>query len=181
MKVVQKDLITGKHTFIDYPRNDNKPVYGLSTNIKLYGIIIDNVPSYDTRTHFIKEIELFLDDPFSGMEHLSTYKKTFEIIQLSNEQIISNLNTYIGDHIDIAYPSWEQNKHTGQLLRLLFQKGQESWDEKDVARYGWIVATADWAKGCRLLRDQMEKDLIENNIIPNFQWPERPIKPEILK
>jgi hypothetical protein len=181
MQVVQKDLNTGNYKFVKYPRNDNQPVYGLSPNIKLYGIIIDNSYAYDFKTHYIKEVEIFTDDPFPGMEHLGTYRKTYELIQLSNEQIIENLNTFVGEHIDSRYPSWEQNKHTGQLLRLLFQLGQANWTEKDLARYTWIVSTADWAKGCRLLRDQMEKDFLENGIIPNFEWSERPLKPEILK
>lgn len=179
MKVIVLNKKTGDRIFKEYPRIDLDVILGLSKEYEIYGILEINKIPVNTDTHKLCFNEEWTDEPFDGIKHIKTYKKTYYSEVLSNNIIIEKLNTSVGEWIDSNYPFWEQNKHTGQILKL--EKDSNDWDEYDTARFNWIVDTANWARGCRELRDYKEKELIENNIIPNFIWDNRPDKPEILK
>lgn len=179
MKVIKKIVSTGEKNMIQYPRTDMGPIIGLDNDIKFYGIEETTIPDFDNKLYKLQVEEEWLDEPFNGLSHLGTYRKNYTIVPLSNDIIINNLNKSVGNWIDTEYPLWEQNKHTGQILRLMQISSYERTDEEN-SRYNWIIATADWAKSCRELRDLKETQLISNGILPSFEWPLRPEKPENL-
>jgi len=179
MNIILYNKITKERIFKKYPRNDLEPIVGLSDDIIVYYVIESDKPNYDNRTHSLKFNEIWSDDIYEDKEHIKICYKNYYLSQLPNEIIIENLNNSVGDWIDNNYPLWEQNKHTGQILRLRLQKEKSEWDEFDIARYEWIINTADWVRSCRLKRDLYEYELM-NNIIPDFIWDNRPDKPKIL-
>lgn len=177
MEVIRHDKNTGETIKTKYPRIDLEPVVGLAENIEYYELIYENIE------HNIFQI-LKPDDVILTSDKgtfLNIARQTYVIEQKSNDDIINILNSSVGSHIDNLYPLWEQNKHSGQIMRLVIGKEKTDWDEFDFARYNWIVDTANWAKTCREMRDEKELILKTKGIMPNLNdWPERPQKPEIL-
>lgn len=170
MKVLKLKVSINKKEIVEYPRYDMGKISGLDPDIKFYYINESNKPEYNYNTHKLVLSETFVDE-----EPIGTYTKSWNIEQLSNDQIIINLNNSLGNHLDTLYPEWERSKHAGESLRFIL-KGQENWDNNDLARIQYIEATANWARDCRLERDNREQKLLINGIIPSFVWESRPSK-----
>jgi hypothetical protein len=179
-KFIKRDTKTGEFSIEKYPRYDLGIVRGLDRNIKYHGIV-DNRPAIDNRLHKLIDVGYtFNDDPFEGSKNIGTAIRVYEKQQLPNETIIGFLDNSLGNHLDNLYPAWERNKHMAQASKLVILKGQANWDESDSARYQWINSLADWCSRCRTERDKREKNLLEKNILPSFEWERRPDKPVIL-
>lgn len=179
MKFLLINKINGDQKVIDYPRNDKNPIVGLAENLEIF-VISDEILPYDNRLHNIQCTGYTLTESYDQeYTHLKIANSNWIIKEKLTNEIINNLNRSLGEYLDDNYPEWERSKHAGESLRFVV-KGQPNWTENDIKRISYIQATADWCRSCRLLRDQRELDLIIDNILPSFDWIERPNKSLLL-
>lgn len=178
MKVLRREILEDKETLdiVNYPRHDNGIIEGLSDNIKFYHII-DNPPPYDRLTH-----RLIIDGyDFIETGHIGEAYKLYRLEQLTNDEIIANLNNSLGEHLDNNYPAYEETKHLAQILRLSLVKNKDTWNTQDNARFNYMLSMGDWQAKCRDERDRREEELINNGVLPSFEWDEKPDKPVLAR
>lgn len=159
MKVLKVNTETNKRELVPYPRTDLKPAIGLDANIDYYGIVEGEKPTINHNTHYLKIVEVFSDEPYQEMTHIKTYMKKYESHQLSNGQIINNLNNSLGNHLDSGFPLWKQIKYLKELANGITPE-----------RKAEIQPYFDWQNRCRAERDLRENELINNNELPSFDW-----------
>lgn len=152
---------------VQYPNKDiTKPLIGFTGDEKYYFIQEDERPTCDYRTHRIERTEEYLDD-VKVYDHLPVYKVSYEVVQISNEEIIVNLNNAVGEHLDSQYPEWERIKHNAEITAMLV------YQSIDTERKEYIESLFNWSTQCRAERDEQEADLL-NGILPSFEFTDRP-------
>lgn len=159
MRVIKVD--NGEQKTVEYPCKDiNKPAPGLVKGIEFYFINEAERPTPDSRLYTVKRTERLTEDVNESYPHLKNAYIDYEVVQLSNEKIIENLNSSLGQHLDTNYPIWKRIKHADELIT-----------GATTEREAYIQSLKDWEQSCRDLRDLKEKELIENNQLPDFNWP----------
>jgi len=158
-----------------YPRKDiSEPLVG-AEDIRMY-VIIDKRPIFDENKSSLKigEIEL-TSDVYENHKHLLIANQLYDIIDYPKEVIINKLNTSLGNYLDEQYPLWERAKHAGEGNYILLDMivGKNTTDQLDRKLY--IDSVYNWITKCRADRALREKEYLENDIFPSFEWDKRPI------
>jgi len=176
MSYIVRDKQTLEFNVIkNYPRGDeSKPIDGLEENLEIFKII-DVAPLFDINKQRLSiDGYLFTNEAYN--EHIKIAKLNYIISDIPPDEIIKKLNNSLGNHLDSNYPFWEQNKHSGKGLRYistLMQGGTPTQEESSYIN-SKVIVLADWARRCRDERDKREKNYLENNIFPSFEWEMRP-------
>jgi len=164
MIVVKKD--NGLITECEYPNFDiSSPIDGLVDSIKFYFIEQIATPNYDARTHELQPVQKLIEKSNATYPHLGTAKHSWSKVRLSNETIISNLDNEVGNYLDTKYPPWKRQKHSDEV-----QFGNPSAE-----RITKIKELKSWEGRVREQRDLQESQLINNGILPTFEFEQKPI------
>lgn len=75
----------------DYPRKDMGPVTNLEPGLEWKIIVADPIPSWDNRTHRLKEQELDTDNTHPIYTHLKIYRIQYIIIKRTDAEIKTNI------------------------------------------------------------------------------------------
>ena len=162
MKVVKKNIETGDVFRTKYPRLDESEIAGLKSCYKYYMIIEEPRPQCNPNTHKLEFVTRY-EEKHPIFDHFGVATDTYDIVQLPNESIIANLNSSVGMFIDMHFPTWKQSKYLS-LLSIGCNTDTEAF----------IREMFDWANSLRTNRDNREKQLLENNILPSFEWEPKP-------
>lgn len=161
MKVIK--VHNGEQKTVEYPNRDiAMPVQGLKTGIEFYFINEGERLSIDSNTHKVVKSERLTTEINNQYPHLKNAYIDYEIVQLTNEQIVNNIDRSVGSHLDTNYPIWKRVKHADELR-----------EGTTIDRETYINSLKTWESDCRVLRDQKVNELINNNILPDFVWPEK--------
>lgn len=175
MKVIIYNTDTQEQKYVDYLKSDNTEIIGLAENIKIYAINEDNLPEYDSLSQKIVRIEEMTNIPDTVYPFLNKFQISWNIEQLPNEDIIGNLNNYIGDYLDGHYPIWKRIKYLN--LYTKYQNNLNNLTVEELADLNFIKGVESWVDDCRSIRDAMEIAIIESSIIPDVRtFPTIPIK-----
>ena len=159
---------------IKYPRKSLKEkIEGMSGDIKLYAIIDNRPLEVDLRLQKVVPSDIRLvDEPHGEYKHLFQAIQDYTIIPLSNARIIAEIDMSVGDHLDKNYPTYKRIKHQREIADDA--RGKK---KKDASRIEYIGSLSDWEDRCRESRNNKERELIENGILPNlYDWEEKPNK-----
>lgn len=157
-----------------YPRKDiSEKIEGL-VGLEIYKLV-DNKPIYEALSHKVVKTDIVLsEDIYGENKHLKIAYQNWELIKLSDNQIISNLNISLGNHLDTQYPIWERTKHAGFGSYYLESKMNNSITPEEEEERQKIDAMYNWITTQRNERDDRENELVTNGTIPSFVWGERP-------
>lgn len=174
------DLETGDKSKINYPRKDLAPLRAMGRDMgrltKQFYFIEDEIPkNFNPIYQTLKKTEEFTDELYQNKLHIKICKVKNEIVKLSQDEIIINLNNDLGFYLDNEYPIWEREKHNSQLLYFQYTKKEDDLDEEDEDIINYILSTFEWAEECRALRAKYENDLALDLKV-NIIYPKRPLK-----
>lgn len=168
MEVIKLNKLTGEKRRANYPAIWPNKIIGLDENLEFFEIEQQSKPSYNPIQYELKEIVTI------DVKAVISYEKT----KKSDTHIILALNDSVGKWIDSNYPLWEQNKHTGKVLRYFNLINSGKTPTVQELRYiDYIQLCADWATECRDLRDEYQSIIENGEDLPIITWPIKPIKP----
>ena len=175
-KFIFKNIQTGQIVLSTYPRKDiSEPLEGKSSNLIQIYKIIDKIPTYDTnKQRIINKNNYIFTEEINEYSHIKNAYVEYEITDISNEEIIERLNISLGTYLDEVYPLWERAKHAGEGSYILWNKTESDLTTEELTRKSYIDNMYNWITRCRKERDEREKNLIENNEFPSFEWEPRP-------
>jgi hypothetical protein len=158
-----------------YPNKDtSKLIHGFDYDAyEIFEVIEDVEPEYDSNTHKVDYNYNYTDEVGISPNTKKVYK-IWEVIQLSDDEIISNLNNSLGVHLDNQYPLWERAKHAGEGSYILWNKLETTLTQEELDRKAYIDATFAWITAQRAERDSRENELLTNGVLPSFIWEDRP-------
>jgi hypothetical protein len=145
-------------------------------DLKIF-VIVENIPDYKSDFETISESDLQkTTEKFEGLDHLLIAYQNYTVNRFSNEQIITNLNNALGQHLD-QIPTWKETKYSQYLFEFILKiNSGESLSDDEQTRYDYYNSIIAWKRRCRDERDLREKNLIENNILPSLIFEEIPVK-----
>lgn len=158
----------------DYPAKWGTPVKDLDSNLEWYEISLQPYDAYNHLQYKLTEVITATED--TG-DFLKIAQISYILTEYSQEEVISNLNNAVGNHLDTQFPEWERSKHAGISLRfaqVLIGGGSLTAYEQSYLNY--IIETADWCRDCRLQRDSFEQLYLTNGILPTVSFENRPEK-----
>lgn len=174
MKIHLKNTDTNEVKMnVSYPRiSIAEPVVGLSENLLYYYTEEEEKTAYNPLTHKLVRTEAWTDETHPEYTHLKKHEVAWQKTQLSDEQIISNLNEELGRHLDEKYLLPVRIKHLKEGIEL--QLLGESRTTEQNKRLLYLVSIGDWMNSCRDVRDARQEALINEGTLPSFEFPEMP-------
>ena len=156
-----------------YPAKDeSKPLHGLDEDLEIFKIV-DELPEYDKdRQRISKDGYIFTDELYNS--HLKIANINYLIAEISQDEIVGKLTTSLGTHLDEQYPMWERIKHSGEGNYIVETQITKELTQAQIDRRTYIDSVYKWTVKCRDDRDLREKELIDNNTFPSFEWDDRP-------
>jgi hypothetical protein len=148
------------------------PIIGMDENLQYYYEEADQIPAFNERTHQIVRNEAWTEETHETYTHLKKLHVTWQTNQLSNEQIIANLNEAIGVHLDGNYPLPIRIKHLKEGVEITLLGNARTEDQN--IRLAYLTSLGDWMNTCRAERDAQESALINDGTLPTFQFIEKP-------
>lgn len=171
MKVILRNLSTGEIKHVNYPRHDNGPVIGLSSNLRYYVTEnIDYTDSFDSNLYHLKLHEEYTDEPSSTYPHIYVRRLWYELELNDVNQIIENLNNSVGDYLETCFPYWKQLKYLNRYVTLTEIQVESGLMSSEAIELEYIKSVRLWFDRVRLSRDEKEYNLVKNNVLPDFQW-----------
>lgn len=161
MKILRQN-IGEKAKLAKYTRNDMEPIEGASDDVKWYIV-------KETERPVINQFEVITTDYETTNKQHKKYPHFFianevhTINQLSNEQIIQQLDASLGSYLEENYPVWKRQRHEKQIRKGATPERLEYINSFDV-----------WETNCIALRDQRESDLFNSGTLPELTWPNPP-------
>lgn len=162
MKVIRK--INDKIDEVEYPRKSiSKPIVGLEKGITFYFISEFKRPSYNPQKSYLRSTDTLTEKRHPEYSHLFLCERGWDIIDYSQDEIINKLNKSLGEHLDSEYPLWKRQKHSNELIL-----------GTNTERESYIKRLIEWENSQRIERDIREKNYLNSNIIPSFEWEQIP-------
>jgi hypothetical protein len=162
MKILRQN-IGEEAKLAKYNRLDMEPIEGAVTEIKWYIVNEAEKPSIN-QFEFIKTNYETTDKPNEKYPHFFVANEVHTVERISDEQIIEQLNSSLGEWLDSNYLVPTQIKH---LYELISNKASELKKQN-------VASLTTWQEQCRILRDQREADLFNSGILPELIWPNPP-------
>jgi hypothetical protein len=177
MKLIRRNTITGDHPTRDYPCAIDKPVSGQPAEIQWYKKVILDKPPHDPRTHRAIQAETgtWTTDRWNGHAHILIYEIGWELEQLSDEVIISNVTNALGNYLDTTCEVWERVKYDneGSKYRFRLLEG-DTLTEAEQARYAYLLLIDQWFIDCRNAAKNQIAALLADGTLPSFTFDEFP-------
>ena len=108
---------------VNYPASELVPLVNHTGLEEYYEIVINDQPTYDSRTHKIKRVEAYT---LNVGELLPIWEVTWELNQKTDSEIIKSINNAANEWVVSFFPQSEQNR----LFRKQ-NKGGNPQDYKD--------------------------------------------------
>ena len=172
MKVIIYNTKTKQSKYAPYPSRDiTKPVPGLDSDLRIYMLFPSEVPTYNGQFEMVHESITYTDEATEEYPHIYKAITSYTVSRLSDEEIIDALNNSVGSWIERHYPYWKQLKYSKRRMSYIEKETLTKEEQDD---YNYIKSIDAWAEQCRIDRDQMESNFIENGVLPSLQWSEAP-------